>query len=206
MIGWELAIVWVGWAIAGGSPGPATLGIISTSMNSGRKMGITFALGILTGGAFWGIAAALGMGALMMSHVWIFTAVKYIGAAYLLYLAIKSLRAAIINTETASGHVAIGTLKSVYMKGVLVHLTNPKAILSWGAIYSIVLPETAGFVQIFMLFGFLYSAGIMIFLGYAVLFSTQRAVQIYRQARRAFDLTFGLLFGAASLRILTLKP
>ena len=206
MTGIELTAIWFGWVLAGGSPGPATMGIASTAMAEGRSQAVAFAAGILAGGAFWGIAAAFGMGALMLTHVWVFTAVKYAGAAYLLYLALKSLKSAFTKTMIGNGAVAQGSHTAAFKKGALVHLTNPKAILSWGAVYSIILPVTASTVQVVGMFFFLYSGGILVFFGYAILFSTPSVVRIYRASRRWFELAFAALFGAASLKILTVRP
>ncbi|MBT8408749.1 MAG: LysE family transporter, partial [Alphaproteobacteria bacterium] len=63
--------------LAGGSPGPATLGIAGTAMASGRRAALAFALGILAGSASWGIAAALGLSAVMLANVWLFEVVRY---------------------------------------------------------------------------------------------------------------------------------
>ncbi|MEE9429019.1 MAG: LysE family transporter, partial [Paracoccaceae bacterium] len=94
MTGIEFAIFYVGWMIAGGSPGPATLSIAGTSMEQGRKSGLIFALGILVGSASLGLAAASGMSALMLANAWVFEVLRYVGAAYLLFLASKALRSA----------------------------------------------------------------------------------------------------------------
>ncbi|MFT7523560.1 MAG: threonine efflux protein, partial [Candidatus Paceibacteria bacterium] len=51
MSGVEFALLYLGWMLAGSSPGPATLSIAGTSMNEGRKAGLIFALGILAGSA-----------------------------------------------------------------------------------------------------------------------------------------------------------
>lgn len=205
MTGYALILLWCAWILGGGSPGPATLGIASTSMNTGRRMGLMFSLGILFGSAFWGIAAALGMSGLMITNAWIFEAMRYIGAAYLLYLALKSLRSALSGQNALMGIAQTGTAWRVFTKGALIHLTNPKAILGWGAIYAIALPSDAAVGDLFWMFGFLYSGSIVVFIGYAFLFSSAGVVRVYTRLRRWFELTFALLFGAASLKILTAK-
>ena len=95
MGGYETALILLGWAIAGGSPGPATLAISGTAMERGRLAGLTIAGGIVAGSACWGVAAGMGMSAVMLANAWIFEVVRYAGAAYLLWLAIKSLRRAL---------------------------------------------------------------------------------------------------------------
>lgn len=205
MSGLELAIIWCGWVLAGASPGPATLGIASTAMAEGRGQALAFSAGILTGGAFWGLTAALGMGALMLAHVWVFLTIKYVGAAYLLYLACKSLRSAFSEKAFKKGEVASGSLIAAYRKGTLIHLTNPKAILSWGAVFSIVLPPSAPLAHVLGMFAFLYSGGVVVFIGYAFLFSMPTIARRYRASRRWFELAFAGLFGAAGLKVLTVR-
>lgn len=205
MTSFEFALLWCAWVLAGGSPGPATLSIAGTAMNHGRKSGLVFSLGILFGSAFWGLTAALGMGAAMVANAWLFTTIKYIGAAYLLYLAVKSLRSALSSRDIASQAGYGGAPFAVFTKGALIHFTNPKAILSWGSIYAIVLPTNAPFIAVFGLFGFLFSGSTIVFLGYAVLFSSPRVVATYVRMRRGFELAFAGFFGLASLKILTAR-
>lgn len=205
MTGYELVILWMAWVLAGASPGPATLGIASTSMRSGRRAGLVFALGILFGGATWGITAALGMSALMLANVWVAEMLRYIGAAYLLFLAAKSMRSALWDKGQLTQRAHDGSGWRIFTKGALIHLTNPKAILSWGAVYAIASPADAGLADLAFMFAFLYSGGMAVFIGYAFLFSSPRVVAAYARLRRWFEGAFALLFGAAGLKILTTR-
>lgn len=198
----SLWLILVGWALAGGSPGPATLAISGTAMAQGRSAGLAISSGVIAGSASWGIAAALGMSAIMLAHAWIFEIVRYLGAAYLLWLAFKSLRSA-IHGRAATKATNAGT--RLFLKGYALHLTNPKAILSWGAIYAIALPPGAGSGAVWWLFSMLLLTSMCVFWGYALLFSTPGIAQAYARAGRIFDAAFAVLFGAASLRILTAK-
>lgn len=202
-MGPEIWVILIGWAIAGGSPGPATLAISGTAMSLGRRAGLTIAAGIVCGSALWGIAAGLGMSAVMLANVWLFELVRYAGAAYLLYLAIKSLRRAITPPPRQEPHMPPG--RTLFAKGMLLHVTNPKAILSWGAIYAIALPVDAGSIQIWQLFGMLILVSMLVFFGYGLLFSLPMVVRGYLRAQRGFDAAFGLLFGLASFKLLTAR-
>ena len=205
MSGLEWGLLWVAWVLAGGSPGPATMSIAGTSMQSGRHSGLIIALGILFGSAAWGLAAAAGLSGVMLANAWLFEILRYAGAAYLLWLAVKSLRSALANTPAGGLRPQTGSPFQIFAKGALIHLTNPKAILSWATIYAIVLPATATPAQVFWLFGFLYSGSIIIFLGYAVIFSTPAMVRAYQRSKRWFELIFAGFFGYASLRVLTAR-
>lgn len=197
--------IWFAWLMAGGSPGPATMGIAGTAMNEGRAAGLAFALGICAGSAAWGVAAALGLSAIMLANVWVFEVIRYVGVAYLGWLALKALRRAMTSDQVALGNPVTGSYRTIFAKGAAIHLTNPKAILSWGSIYAIVAPSGASLPMLLGYFAMLYAGSLLIFIGYAFLFSSARMVRIYRRARRWFDLAFAGFFGVASYQILTVR-
>ena len=201
----EFVLIWLGWLMAGGSPGPATLSIAGTAMQRGRGPALIVSLGILAGSASWGIAAALGLSAIMLANAWVFEVVRYFGAGYLLWLAIKALRSALKPSGVVSGTPFSGGAKTLFAKGMALHITNPKAILSWGSIYAIVAPSNASVVDLFGYYGVLYAGSILTFIGYAILFSTAKIVQGYGRARRWFDFAFAGFFGFASVKILTAR-
>ena len=198
----DLWIVLLGWVLAGASPGPATLAISGTAMSSGRAGGLAIATGVILGSATWGIAAALGMSAVMLANAWLFEVVRYAGAAYLLWLAVKSLKRAWVGLPLVLPSARRGRL---FLKGFALHLTNPKAILAWGSIYAIALPGGAGSVAVWQLFTTLILTSMCLFWGYALLFSIPAVSRAYLRAARWFEAGFALLFGAASIRILTAR-
>jgi threonine/homoserine/homoserine lactone efflux protein len=181
------------------------MGIAGTAMSAGRRAGLAFALGVLAGSASWGIAAALGLSAIMLANVWLFEMIRYAGAAYLGWLAIKALKRGLTPGDAPLGTPFSGGFGTLFLKGAAIHITNPKAILSWGSIYAIIAPATATPATLFGYFCLLYAGSIVIFLGYAVLFSSARMVRAYAGARRWFDFTFAGFFGFASFKILTAR-
>ncbi|MEP2781815.1 MAG: LysE family translocator [Pseudoruegeria sp.] len=205
MITLGFVAIWFGWMLAAGSPGPATMGIAGTAMNEGRKSGLAFALGILAGSAFWGISAALGLSAIMLANAWLFEIVRYFGAAYLGWLAFKALRRAFSTVGTTVGTPFKGSFSNLFVKGAMIHLTNPKAVLGWGSIYAIISPADATPKVLFGYFSLLYAGSIIMFIGYAILFSTAQIVQVYSRASRWFDFAFAGFFGVASFKILTAR-
>ena len=201
----EFVLILLAWAIGGGSPGPATLAIAGTSMNRGRRAGVAVAAGIVLGSATWGLAAALGLSALMAANAWIVEVLRYVGAAYLLYLAFKSARSAFSEKPLMPVAAGQGHLSRLFAKGLLVHLTNPKAILGWGAVFAIAVPVGATQVAIFETYGALLAVSCCVFFGYALVFSTPVFVRGYQRLRRLFEGAFALLFGLAGLKILTAR-
>ena len=128
--------------VASVSPGLATLGIGGISMRHGRPAGPLLAAGIITGSYIWSIAAALDVGAILMAHVWILETIRYCGAAFLLYLAFRSLRAATSNTHAAMAEM--NAPQGYFTAGVKLHLTNPKPVLFFRTLFSIDVPAGTG--------------------------------------------------------------
>ena len=205
MIGDNLIWVMIAWGVAGGSPGPATLAIAGTSMGRGRRAGLSVALGILAGSASWGIAAALGLSALMIANAWLVDVLRYCGAAYLIFLAFKALRSAASNKPMMLATTSQGSAARLFTKGLLIHLTNPKAIFAWGAIFSIVVPSGSSFGEVLRVFASLFAISTTVFIGYAILFSAPSFARAYQNSRRWFETTFALMFGYAGFKILTAK-
>jgi len=191
--------------VATASPGPATLAIAGTSMNSGRRHGMAIALGILTGSFIWSLSAAFGMAALMYANAWLFDLLRYFGAAYLLFLAYKSFKSVLSHKELVLENTASLSVKHDYLRGLAIHLTNPKAILFFGALYSMGVPSTVGIDGLLSIIFLVGLQSACLFLGYAVLFSNQRIRQGYFKMKRGFDAVFALMFGAAGIKILLSK-
>lgn len=172
-------------------------------MNNGRIYGLGLAFGVLTGSIFWSCSAAFGLAALLSSNIWIFELIRYCGAAYLIYLSVKSLRSAIGTPKLTLPQSHSTTLSNIYFKGLLIHLTNPKAILFFASLYSIGIPsttQTSDLVSVIVSVGMLSST---VFLGYAFLFSNHRARNIYLKSKVIFECTFAVFFGFAGVKILT---
>jgi len=190
------------WLVAVGSPGPATLAITGTAMERGRLAALILGSGVATGSAIWGLAAATGLSTLLAAHAWVFEVIRYIGAGYLMFLAWKSARRAIRPTPQAETRGLGGRL---YRKGLLIHLTNPKAVLAWGAIFTLAVPAGAPPTRIWETYAMLLSVSVSVFVLYAVLFSNGTLARAYGRLRRVFDALFAGLFGAASAFLLTAR-
>src|SRR5258708_7753967 len=108
-------------------PGPAVLYITSRSIGLGRAAGLVSAMGIAVGTLFHVAAATLGLSALLVSSASAFRLVKYAGAAYLIYLGIRTLRSGDAATLDPSRERI--SLRRVFGQGVLVNLLNPKTAL-----------------------------------------------------------------------------
>ena len=108
-------------------PGPAVLYITARSANQGRLAGLVSVLAIETANFLQAVAAALGLSAILLSSALAFDVVKYLGAAYLIYLGIRKLLTR--NHAIEDEEVQKESLSRIYWQGFFVNILNPKTAL-----------------------------------------------------------------------------
>ncbi|MEW6737282.1 MAG: LysE family translocator [Acidobacteriota bacterium] len=109
------------------TPGPAVLYIVARSIDQGRMAGFVSVLGLAIGTLFHITAAALGVSALLLSSALAFSAIKYLGAAYLIYLGIKKF---LVKEELNKKEVTTGqSLGRIFYQAIVVNILNPKTAL-----------------------------------------------------------------------------
>lgn len=112
------------------APGPDNLFVLAQSATHGAKAGICIICGLCTGVCIQTSLLVLGVSALIAASPTAFFVIQCLGAAYLLYLAYKSfqVRTGTVNLETSAKSKDL-SLKRLYLRGIIMNLTNPKAIL-----------------------------------------------------------------------------
>ena len=118
------------------SPGPAVLLSITNSLTHGLCRSIFSSLGNISGILIVSGVASMGLGALLKTSAILFTFLKIIGAIYLIYLGIRQWRTKqnFFKASNEEGPSAQGNAKS-FFQGVLVALSNPKAVLFFTALF-----------------------------------------------------------------------
>jgi threonine/homoserine/homoserine lactone efflux protein len=111
------------------TPGPDTLYIVGRSSSQGWRAGAVAALGIGVGTLVHICAAALGLSALLAASAAAFTAVKFIGAAYLLYVGIALIRAAGGKRSAVTVVPRPASVRAIFIQGFLTNVLNPKVAL-----------------------------------------------------------------------------
>ncbi|MGF1520038.1 MAG: LysE family translocator [Nodosilinea sp.] len=115
------------------TPGPGILYTLARSINGGKSEGILSALGLFTGGLVHVVAAAIGVSSLLMTSALAFTIVKYVGAAYLISIGLKTL----FSRDTLPDPVDADTQSqdraqrqgSIFYQGIITEVLNPKTAL-----------------------------------------------------------------------------
>ncbi|MBG6129382.1 RhtB (resistance to homoserine/threonine) family protein [Aquimarina sp. EL_43] len=180
------------------TPGADTIYILGRSISQGKKSGVISALGISSGALLHCIFAALGLSILLAKSATAFSIVKYAGAAYLMYLGIKSL----LTKSTAIAEVikekeTAKNYKKVYISGVLTNLLNPKVALFFLAFLpQFINPDYAKSAIPFLILGLTFVTTGTIWCMILAFFSAKFANKIRENSKVKFwmDKTTGVLF------------
>lgn len=141
------------------TPGADMMFSLGQGLRSGPQSAVAAAAGITAGGMVHVTLAGLGLGALVAAHPGLFHAIRWLGVAYLLWLAVQSLRQTTLHRSTAPALRPI----TAFRDGALVNLTNPKIILfTLAFIPQFVDPARGAVLLQFLIFGAVLGLGGMI--------------------------------------------
>lgn len=202
-----LMFIAAGWLL-NLTPGPDVLYIVSSALRSGVRAGIVAALGIVSGCFVHVFAAALGVGALLATSAAAFVALKWLGAAYLMWMGVRLLLAqgggTAIVPNREIGEVVAVNLWRVYRQGFLTNVLNPKVALFFLAfVPQFIAPGTEHKVAAFLLLGLLFNLNSLpINFGYAWLAGwASRRVAAVQRTMHWMDRAAGLMFVGFGLRL-----
>jgi homoserine/homoserine lactone efflux protein len=119
------------------SPGPAVIYVTSHGLSRGFGRSVAAALGIVTGNVFYFVASALGLGALILASGQVFLIIKWVGAAYLVWLGLRMVLGHSSLAKSAHDPTAGGVrpeTRRAYGGGIVVQLSNPKNLVFFLAI------------------------------------------------------------------------
>jgi threonine/homoserine/homoserine lactone efflux protein len=115
-------------------PGPMVLFVVSRALAHGRRSVVGSSVGNATGSAVLVVLVALGVGSLVAKSLAAFMVIKLLGAAYLIYLGVRTFRerGSLVGAMTVA--LPPGSSRLVYRQGVVVGLTNPKSLMFFLAV------------------------------------------------------------------------
>jgi len=186
-------------------PGPTILTVISYSMAHGRRANVPLVAAVALGDSTALMVSLLGLGALLATSAFWFTAVKWAGGLYLLYLGVKLLRAGISSTELATPSAPRSRWR-LFANTYLVTALNPKGIVFFVAFLPQFIDPSAGVTQQLWVLAvtFVTMATLNASL-YAVFAASARKLLASPRAQRRFNLAGGSLLGAAGVWALLAK-
>jgi RhtB (resistance to homoserine/threonine) family protein len=151
------------------SPGPDMVLVLRNTVVSGRRAGLRTSMGILSGNLIHITYCVLGIGLVISRSIMIFSALKYAGAAYLIYLGIMSFRSTAKAVDTS--HIAgRQSNRRWFVEGFVNNLLNPKGALFYLGIFTMVItPETSATAMLVLVFSMmLVSASFWVFFVYTL--------------------------------------
>jgi len=177
------------------APGPDNIFVLLLSAMHGTRAGLTVVLGLCTGLLVHTAVVAVGLAALLAASAVAFTALKIAGALYLVYLAWQAFRAPVGALSTSDTQVKTG--KHMYLRGVVMNLTNPKVVIFFLAFLpQFVSPERGHVAVQLMVLGFVFILAALLVFGSIAWFSGAFGRVLMRSARaqRAVNWFAGSVF------------
>jgi threonine/homoserine/homoserine lactone efflux protein len=192
------------------TPGPDTAITIRSTLLGGRTAGVMTAFGVVTGQACWSLAASAGVTALLVASEPAFLAVRLAGAAYLAYLGVHAVCAALRRAPAPRALEPGGrgprlTARAAYRQGLVSDLANPKM----AAFFTSLLPQFAtgaggASFWAMLALGLVFCALTWLWLAlYASAVARMQAVLRRSRIRRAMEAVTGTVLVALGLRLAT---
>ncbi|NLZ16113.1 MAG: LysE family translocator [Desulfobulbaceae bacterium] len=185
------------------APGPDNIFVLTQSALYGWRQGLCVTIGLCTGLLLHTALVAWGVAALILASPLLFTALKSIGALYLLYLAWSAARAAPHSTAANATTPAL-TLVQLYRRGIIMNMTNPKVSIFFLAFLpQFTRPGDGSLIKQIMWLGLLFIlATILIFGGISILAGSLGArLQQSARAQRLLNWAAAAIFAALALHL-----
>jgi len=200
-----LAFIAAGWLL-NLTPGPDVLYVVTNSLRSGVRAGVMAGLGITAGCFVHIFAAAVGVGTLMATSATAFTVLKYIGAAYLLYLGVRMLLSRAkppADLEAVAAVSEARNLKAIFLGGFWTNVLNPKVALFFLAfVPQFIAPGTDSKALAFVLLGVLFNLNaIPVNVGWAMAASWMAHRSAVQKGMHWLDRAAGVLFIGFGLKL-----
>jgi RhtB (resistance to homoserine/threonine) family protein len=201
-----LLFIAAGWLL-NLTPGPDVLYIVTNSLRSGARAGIVAGLGITAGCFVHIFAAAVGVGALLATSAMAFTVLKWIGAAYLLWIGAKILfsKAPQATTDLVAAAAAQPErrLKAIFMGGFWTNVLNPKvAIFFLAFVPQFIAPGADNKALAFVLLGVLFNLNaIPVNSGWALAAAWMAKRDAVQRGMHWLDRAAGVMFIAFGLKL-----
>jgi hypothetical protein len=183
------------------SPGPNFALVTSAAINISRRAGVITGMGLAAASATWTILVLGGLGLFIVHIGWLYTAIRLVGAVYLIWIGIKMVWHARtpIRAEKA---VAPARAWATWRRAYLVSMTSPKSAAFYGSILAVMIPPNAP--------PWFYGAIIVIaaglsglwYCGIALLLSTAPAKRAFARCKSALETVMGVLLIGIGGRLL----
>lgn len=208
MIPFDIAAGFLGIAILLAlTPGPDNLFVLTQSALQGKIAGLMVTLGLCSGIVVHTVAVALGVAAIFATSSVAFTALKLLGAAYLLYLAWQAFRANVTanHNDASEPQKGVFSLGKLYRRGFIMNITNPKVSIFFLAFLPQFTDPARGALPLqIALLGFLFILATVLIFGSIALLAGGVADKLNKSAtvQRWLNRIAGTIFAALAINLL----
>ena len=192
-----LIAAWMIQAASAATPGPVVMTILACGGSGHRGKAIRVAAGTATAAFLLACLTALGLSALVLSLGWGLTALRWIGAAVLLWLAWRSFRSAMAPPNP----VHATPLRRPYLAGLVLGASSPKALAFWMAIAAVAFGSAAPWPVILVFAAGAFGVSFVIHLGWALALSMRPVQNTYARMRRGIEAALGAVFAVFAFRL-----
>lgn len=188
------------------SPGPAVAMLLGISTSQGRGAALVTCLGIASGSMTVNVLTMLGVGLILSQAAWAMNLLRFVGAAYMIWLAWGAFRKALHPPQVSVARTARQSNPKLFTIGYLLQVTNPKAIAFWlaiaaiGAVDGAPIPVVLTFVAGAFLLSFTMHAA------WAVVLSAAPIRTAYAAGRRWVEAGLGCFFVFAAWKLARSEP
>ena len=189
--------------IAAISPGPSFVVILRVAAAEGLRNALLLAVGFGLGSMIWAGAAILGLAALFQIAPLLLTALKFIGAGFLLFIAFLLWRHAADPLPRPTLSDKQPSVGSALRLGLLTQLSNPKTAVFFGAVFIGVLPSSINTHEVAIILGMVFLVETLWYVIVARLFSLSAARATYVRMKKWTDRMFGGIIALFGLKIAT---
>ena len=210
------------------SPGPAFLLVLRTGVSCGKSAGLALGAGQGVAAAFWTLAALAGLEGVFHRFPWAYSAVKIVGALYLMYLAWRLWKQAadpvlpfsdphhdtahqgtVRQISPTGGYIggskriwSLTVIRSHFVRGVLINLTNPKSVMCAAVVVIAAFPPNLGLAEKAFIVGNHLALEWVFYFCLTWLVSRPAVTRRYLKAKQLFDRCAAGVMAALGLRLL----
>ena len=191
-------------------PGPDTALTIRNVIAGHRRCGIWTVAGVATGQLAWTVAASLGIAGLLLASAPAFQAVRWAGAAYLIFLGLRSLWSAVLRPPSPPGSAADNTRRisaqltpgRAFRQGLFSNLANPKMAAFFLSVLPQFVPAGVGSLAGSLLLGAVFCLMTFVWLSaYAVMINRMRETLLRGSVKRLLDAVAGAVLVGFGVRV-----
>ena len=181
------------WLLAVMTPGPDFLVVVQHATTRSRRHGIAVGAGVACGIVIWASGSMLGLSVLFARLSWMYDIVRFAGAAYLVYLGVRTLWSSWRRRrDTGAAPVAApvrpeGGVGRAWRVGFLTNIGNPKAAAFFGSLLGALLPAHTGPLLRVVVMVVMVGISLAWYTAVAALFGLAPVARVYRRARRWID-------------------